>query len=85
MVRQLQRQKPQCSSIPALKEPNDNWVRGSEDKANLLATTLAGKYALAELQINEYSAIEDKTLDWLTDRAVVLHPYAARGIIANLR
>ena len=61
------------------------WIRDSEGKANLLAATLAGKYALAEHQANEYSALEDGLLEWLVDRAEVLHRAVVRDVIATLR
>ena len=85
MEQQLQLQKKRCGSIPALKSTDGTWVRDSEGKANLLATALSNKYKLAELTSNEYSCINDEQLDWLIDRAAVLHPDAARGIMANLR
>ena len=83
--RQLQYQKQNCGSIPALKLSDGTWAIDSKSKADALATTLASKYTLAELQENEYSTITDERLDWLSDRSQILHPEAARDIMADLQ
>ena len=77
--------KNRCSSIPALKNSEGTWVRDCEGKANLLADTLSGKYKLAACSNNEYSSVSDEQLNWLIDRTAVLHPAAARDIMASLR
>ena len=83
--RQLQLQKQKCSSIPALKKSDGTWTCDSKGKADELATTLVGKYTLTDQCDNEYSTIDDETLDWLIDRGKVLHPTAARDIMKALR
>ena len=83
--KQLQLQKQRCSSIPALRNRDGDWIRDSEGKANLLATTLAGKYKLAAIKTNQYSSIGEDQLDWLVDRAALLNPDAAKNIMAHLR
>ena len=83
--RQLQLHKQKCSSIPALKLHDGTWTCDNKGKADALATALAGKYALANLQEGEYTAITDETLEWLVDRGKVLHPEAAKNIMVELR
>ena len=84
LERQLQQQKQKCCSIPALKHGKNEWVRTSTEKANLLAKTLSGKYELADRVDNDYSVLTDEPLEWITERAKVLHPAAARDIMRAL-
>ena len=83
--RQLQLQKQRCSSIPALKLADGSWTCDNKGKADVLATTLASKYSLAELRPNDYSDIDEEHLNWLIDRGQVLTPLAARDIMKSLR
>ena len=83
LERQLQQQKQKCCSIPALKHGKKEWVRDSTGKANLLAKTLSGKYMLAEQTANEYSILTDEKLEWVSDRAKILHLAAARKHYAS--
>ena len=83
--RQLQLQKQKCSSIPALKLADGSWTCDNKGKADVLATTLASKYSLAELRPNDYSDIDEEHLNWLIDRGQVLTPLAARDIMKSLR
>ena len=62
--RQLQLQRQKSNSIPALKDDGGNWVRDSEEKANLLAGALTSKFELPVVELNSYSDILSVPLHW---------------------
>ena len=83
--RQLQLQKQKCSSIPALKKLDGDWVGDSQGKADLLAETLSSKYSLPEQSVNEYSELKPRHLQWIHDRSSLLTHEAAQDIMSNFR
>ena len=55
--RRLMQKKGLVSSIPALKDPDDNWVLRAEDKADLFVDAFSKKYGLSAVQENEYTKL----------------------------
>ena len=45
------------SSVPALKDPHDQWVLDAKDKADLFADSFSKKFVLSAAVVNEYSQI----------------------------
>ena len=56
--RQLQMQKQQICSIPALKDSDDRRVLDMEGKANLFAKSFQNKFCRPIAEVNEYSQME---------------------------
>ena len=51
-----------CSSIPALRKADGEWVRDGHGKADVLAQTLGGKYELVAQVRNEYTGLDEERL-----------------------
>ena len=83
--RQLQTEKQKCCSIPALKNPENVWLRDSQGKADLLASTLCTKYKLPNVVETDYTAIPQEQVSWLIDRSQVLTVDAACKVMQSLR
>ena len=59
--RRLMEKKGVVSSIPALKDPESNWVVLAREKANLFAATVSRKYKLSNEEANEYTPLSSSS------------------------
>ena len=55
--RRLMQRKGIVSSVPALKDPHDQWVLAAQNKADLFADSFSMKFVLSAAVVNEYSQI----------------------------
>ena len=55
--RRLMQRKGVVSSVPALKDADNQWVLQPKEKANLFAETLSKKNVLINEEANEYTAL----------------------------
>ena len=55
--KRLMQKKGIVSSIPALKDPDEQWVLQPDAKADLFAQTFSRKHFLPEAVVNEYTTL----------------------------
>ena len=82
--RRLMQKKGVVSSVPALKNSDDEWILPARDKADLFVDSFSKKCVLPDGQVNEYTPIPSRT-NLMQSRLKRLQENDALHVLEKLR